>query len=139
MGKPEMNVGQFLEALKAIKPLHHYPSGETTEKTIEFDFCWFYPTNFASWRGDYSVVALGFDGQIGHASGLETPTLSALVARLDAQMGTIVEGWKGGDYDVNPRRRLRVANPGNSGCTVIVGVKDVDYRVIIQTRWRDAY
>jgi hypothetical protein len=139
MAKPEMNVGEFLDTLKGIDPDYRYRSGDTTAKTVEFDFCWFYPTTFNSWRGDYSVVALGFDGQIGHASGLKTPTVRELVATLVAQIGTTMTGWKGGDYTISRDRLLRVANPGNTGCTVIVGVKDVDYRVIIQTRWRDTY
>lgn len=48
-------------------------------------------------------------------------------------VGKTFTGWKGGDFVMGKNTPLWVANAGDVGSTGIVGFKDNDYEVILQT------
>jgi hypothetical protein len=115
----QWTLGQLIDALEAV---------EDKTNAVRFDFCNMVPTTLDSYRGYYEDLALGWEPQHGYPE----PTVPMLLEVLKDQIGTTVHGWKGGDYIVSRDQILFVANPGETGSTVIVGV-DNGYFTVIRT------
>ena len=49
----------------------------------------------------------------------ETHTARHLVETYSRQIGKEITGWKGGDYEVNPRELVYVASRGDTGPSII--------------------
>lgn len=96
---------------------------------VVFDFCRHSPTptGLRSYRGFYEDAALGWERVD------EPPTVATLLSMLRRDLGTTMQGWKGGDYRIDERTALWVANQGECESTAVVGVADHGYRVTIAT------
>lgn len=124
-----LTVGQFIDALKKM------PQSEA----IKFDFVHFGPSTLESYRGYYEDVALGYE-ECGYTRRLvpySYPTVEELRYHFEAMLGKVFCGWKGGNgTPVSLKTSLWVANPGETGDTVIIGVQQLLYVTII-TRQED--
>lgn len=110
-----LNVGAVIERLKRM--------GQEEQVT----------TTLESYRGYYEDAALGYgDGKY--------PKVKDLLAHFEATIGKVFHGWKGGNgTPISYKTALWVANPGETGDTVIVGVQqptECGY-VILLTRHED--
>jgi hypothetical protein len=94
---------------------------------VRYDWCYARPTTIASWRGVYSLPALGWSDTA------PIPTVAELLTELRRGLSDTFSGWKGGDYTYGHGDELRVDNPGEAGDTGIAGVLVRDHDVIIQT------
>lgn len=120
-----LNVGEFMDALRRHDP----------DEPVKYDFVHFGPTTLESYRGFYEDVALGYDDVTNGR--YDYPTVRSLLTHFEATLGKVFEGWKGGNgRPVTRDTDLWVANPGETGNTVIVGVQELVY-VTILTRHED--
>jgi hypothetical protein len=85
------------------------------EVFVYFDFCCFNPTDFGSFRGFYSDLAIGYEQ-------LPTPsTIKDFRLKLQAiANGQTFTGWKGGSYNMDGDSRIWVANSGEATETVLI-------------------
>lgn len=102
---------------------------ENPNDEVEFDFCGAAPTRFASYRGDYSELALGHD-----ITGAKPQKVSDLLAAARGCIGKTFEGYKGGDFIMHPHTPVRVDNWGEWTSTHITGVESGSGTVILVTR-----
>lgn len=125
-----LNVGQFMDRLKAMP----------ADEPVKFDFVHFGPTKLESYRGFYEDAALGYE-ECGHlrAGGVYGyPKAGELLAHFERTMGKVFCGWKGGNgRPIIRDTSLWVANPGETGGTVIVDVQYLESYVTIVTRHED--
>lgn len=115
-----MRLGKFIDALKACKP----------DADVIFDFYGFSPDGLASYRGYYDHLAFGFTDD-------KAAKVSDILALAEDAMGKTFEGYKGGDFTMGADTPLWVGNYGESRSTAIVGVKNCDWRVILETAYVD--
>lgn len=80
------------------------------EKPVYFDVLNLAPTTFASYRGYYDDLALGFSGDYSASA----PTVAQLLEQCKAAKKETFQGWKGGDYRMDDRSTVWVANRGNT-------------------------
>jgi hypothetical protein len=104
-----LSLGEFIDKLKKLPK----------EAVIQFDFGGSVPTEFESYRGYYSELALGFTGEYG----ITMPTVKRLLELAEAAVGDTFQGWKGGDHEMSRETSLFVANPGNTSDTFIKDVR----------------
>jgi hypothetical protein len=115
-----LKYGEFITALERMP----------ADEPVKFDFVHFGPTRINSYRGFYEDAALGY--QRPDDSDYEFPTVEELVRRLTSVLGHVFEGWKGGNgRPIRLESSLWVANPGETGDTVIVDVQNLTYVTII--------
>lgn len=110
------NVGQFMDKLARMDP----------DEQVKYDFVHFRPTTLQSYRGFYEDAALGYsdDG--------DYPIVKDLLAHFEHTLGKVFEGWKGGNgRPITRETSLWVANPGETGDTIIVDVQKLLYVTII--------
>jgi len=107
---------------------------------IAFDFCGLVPTSFASSRGDYSEIALGWADQRGSIDSLRRareewpePSVATLLDRARRAIGVRFPGWKGGGCTATQGTLLWVDNPGEWSNTTITGVELCDGVAVIRT------
>lgn len=117
----QISLGGFIDLL-AQRPADHF---------ITYDFAGLVPTSFASYRGYYDQLALGWGADCAR------PTVGQLLKLCGDTVGETFEGWKGGDYRMTLRTPLWVANPGNTGSTAIVGLHPQEYWTYIATEFHD--
>jgi len=91
---------------------------------VHFDFEEAFPTTFASWRGDYNQLALGFDlsGYNQKRPNTTPQTVEELIAKAYFCDGMMFQGWKGGGYQMSMQTPICIANPGNAGNTILTRV-----------------
>jgi hypothetical protein len=100
------------------------------EAEVRFDFCSLTPTRFASWRGIYAELALGWT-----ADPAGPLTVAELLELARACVGQTFHGWKGGEFAMRSATRVWVDNPGESTMTKLSMVRlDGDGVVILDTR-----
>lgn len=121
--KPQMTLGEFIRALERQEPDEH----------VKFDFVHFGPTMLDSYRGYYEQLALGYEecGRMHGSTQYEYPTVLQLHNHCKEALYKVFTGWKGGNYAIDDRTQLWVANPGESGGTAIVNVEKRLYVTII--------
>ena len=101
------------------------------DEPVKFDFVHFGPTTVESYRGYYEDAALGY-ATPDSGTGYNFPTVSALVAHLEATIGKVFHGWKGGNgRPITRDSSLWVANPSETGDTVVVDVQELTYVTLI--------
>ncbi len=93
---------------------------------VRFDFEYLHPDGFASYRGYYSDLAIGF-------SEFAQSTCSDFRNGLRECIGETFTGYKGGDNTMNGDTPVWVANYGHTGGTGIVRVSFDDYGVVLHT------
>lgn len=122
-----LTLGQFITKLKQ----------QPEENFVFFEFCDFVPTEFGSWRGLFSELALGY------APWRESEPLavSSLIALAKSAIGATYTGFKGGQYEMTKQTTLWADNCGEATRTAIVDVKTFDaedcYSTKIITQWLD--
>ena len=123
MSRPQMTLGEFIRALQR----------QDEDEPVKFDFVHFGPTTLASYRGYYDQLALGYEecGRMRRDMQYDYPKVKELIAHCEAAIGKTYTGWKGGDYTMDERTALWVANPGESGSTGIINVEGHTYVTII--------
>lgn len=122
----QLNLGQLIEQLEKVE--------DPDESDVYFDFGYTVPTTWASWRGIYAELAIGWSEP---NAKVKAPTVSAFLAACRACVGQAFEGWKGGDFVMGLHTPVWVANPGDANNTAIVGVQDLGYRAILRTAYRE--
>lgn len=111
-----------------IKSLETRPE----DSWLRFDFCGISPIDVDSYRGFYEDLAL-VPSEFNQSSDV---TVGSFLPTLKRAVGETFEGWKGGDYVMDEKTLLWVAQRGNSNSTAVVGVAwSGDYETIIQTAW----
>jgi hypothetical protein len=118
-------IGDLLDVLAK------YP--DTSEVFFEFGFM--RPTTIASFRGDYSMAALGYGSS-------SSPHVKHTVRELCTELlratdGRTFEGWKGGDFTFNHDTELWVDNYGDGSHTRIYKVKYDSFVVSLRCKWRE--
>ena len=94
---------------------------------IYYDFCDCAPADVDSWRGAYSLPAIGW-----RPPG-KTVTVATVMRELINSISRFHSGWKGGTYRFTADQPLHVDNVGESTCTMVVDVVDRRSEVIICT------
>lgn len=113
-----MTLGEIIAALEALPG---------KQRSICFDWCRMAPGELDSYRGFYDHLALG----------IKTDTRVAvddLLGRVKAACGKCFEGYKGGTYWMGRHTPIWVANYGAVTGWGIAGIRDDDYRVVIETK-----
>jgi hypothetical protein len=126
----QLTLGQLIEKIEAIVK-KGYKCHDDSEPTVRYDFEYLFPTTIDSWRGSYAELALNFE-----TSGEELP-VSKFLELLKSAVGKTFEGYKGGDFIMDERTPIWVANYSHSGNTAVVDVLDCDYQVILVTGYRE--
>lgn len=116
-----MDLGKLIKLLELEDPEH----------SVRFDFVYTRPTKLHSYRGYYDQLALGWcdDGEI--------IRVKEILEDCRDAVGKIFTGWKGGEYRMDETTKVWVANPSESGATLIAGVIDNGYQTMITTRQSD--
>jgi hypothetical protein len=123
----QMTLGRLIKATESIDKLT--ASGE--EKTVHFDFACFFPCGISSWRGAYDELALEY------CSSGNAITISEFIQLLKGAVGKTFLGWKGGEYVMTEDTPIWVSNPGEACDTAVLGVKDIGWRIVIETGYRE--
>ena len=114
----QMCLGELISKLEGIAD---------KKKQVQFEFEYLHPTCFQSYRGYYSDLAIGFDGD-----GVYPNVEKVLIQAKDC-IGKAFEGYKGGYYTMHEATPIWVANWGKSGGTGVVGVRENEYTVFLET------
>ena len=135
----QLNLGGFYEKVSAfVKFNKHVLGSDEKEGKVYYDFGYFFPLEINSYRGDYSHLALNieidtayqYDGSVIKKEPL-TP-LAFYKLLLDAD-GKEFPTYKDCPYILGFSSPLWVANWGESGWTIPVGVKQYYDNLIIET------
>jgi hypothetical protein len=86
---------------------------------------------FMSYRGYYEDLAI--------SPRSDAKIVADVLAEARAALGEAFEGYKGGDYPMHKGSLLWVAEYGNSGGNMLVGVRQEADRVILETELHDDY
>lgn len=113
-----MNYTQPLKLGEFIEKLQQQPQ----ENRITFDFGGFVPTSFASWRGFYNQLALGYEKPEYN----KEITAANLLQLATDTVGVTMWGYKGGSYLMTKETNLWADNYGESTGTAIVDVVTFD-------------
>lgn len=97
------------------------------ERTVKFDFCYFYPSGTHSYRGYYEQLAIGYSDEA------TAPEVGDFLEELKGAVGQDYYGYKGGVYTMTENTPVWVDRPRNASGTGVVGVRDNGYQVIIET------
>jgi hypothetical protein len=130
MNRPKhLTIGETITALKAAE--------YNDDADVRFDFGYFVPCKAQSYRGFYDQLALGFSEDRRADSGWLLRTPNAVIQELEQAIGQTYEGYKGGDFVMRVDTPLWVANTGESPGTGVIGIRSLNYTVIIETRYVD--
>lgn len=116
-----------LRTQATVGQLRKWLQRQREEHTVRFDFGGLYPAGFASYRGYYEDLAIGFSA--------DPRTVGSLLAELDAILGHEITGYKGGAYRVMTETRLWVANWGTASGTMLIGASRGDGPLVLLTRY----
>lgn len=123
-----MTVAELIDQLER----HH------DAERVVFDFGCMVPTDFQSWRGSYSELALGY-GNEPDMDGPEAPSAKELRQRLKDACSRYHHGYKGGEFKMGPNTEIWVDNWGECSCTVLTGVyRQFKSTLMLLTRHEDA-
>lgn len=117
-------IGNLLDALEKFHP----------DFEVMFEFGHLRPTDIASWRGDYSMAALGYAVYSGDAPSTVETLMFALNRSIDGRSHT---GYKGEEYTFNRDTQLWVDNYGDGSHTRITKVHLRYEMVVLRCKWKD--
>lgn len=116
-----MRLGEIIDELAGIDE----------NEPVEFDFGGCQPNRLDSYRGYYSDLAIGYtndeDGWV----------VGKLRSALTEAVGSVFEGYKGGDYRMGRETPVWVANYGRSHGVAVVRVERQSWRVVLHTAMID--
>ena len=98
------------------------------EPYVMFDFCGMRPGAIGSYRGFFSRLAIGYSEDVPMVA------VSDFLQQLKSAVGKTYEGYKGGQYRMGLDTPLWVANYGRCTETILCGVTDLEYAVVLRTR-----
>ncbi len=126
-----LNLGALIDAFEEQAKW----GGEGTHVT--FDFGGLAPEGLCSYRGYYEDLAMMFTSE--QAFGEDNHTVGAMFKTLKDAVGEYFTGWKGGEYKASRESTVWVAQNGETGSTVITGIRrgDDDYIVVIETAYEE--
>lgn len=118
-----LTVIQLINEIKKLK----------RDTAIRYDFGYFSPVGFHSYRGFYEDVAIGFEYRQDNLMAMD------FLKQLKNMLGKEIHGWKGGTYIVEPDSYLWVSKDASeANGTVITGVTDLGYGyAILNTAYED--
>lgn len=99
------------------------------DEVVRFDFGYFVPRSFHSYRGFYGHLALSY---------MDAPvdvTVELLLHRLRDAIDKTFEGYKGGSFRMHLQTPIWVAEEDEAPSTAIIGIADCHYMTILETRW----
>jgi hypothetical protein len=111
-----MTLGNLIDILERKEP----------DKPVMFDFVHFRPKGIHSFRGYYYQLAIGYTTD-------EDMTVGKLLQMLKDADGKTFTGYKGGEYIMDRKTRVWVANRHESGTTGIINVRDDSWCVRLIT------
>ncbi len=114
-------LGNFIEQLEKVVD---------KSKHITFEFPGVYPSTFASYRGCYQDIALGYE--TGYSVGNHVD-VEIILKRAIECIDKSFEGWKGGTFLMDKSSTLWVSNQGECFGMCISGIEEKEYEVIIKT------
>ena len=117
----------------SIGELRLFLSRKEPTAKVRYDFVYFFPHGCHSWRGDYSMPAIGYSD--GHDELCEQSTVAYVLKCLETLVNEEFTGWKGGEYRFDDDAILHVAKPREAANTVIVNVTDDHGEVILNTAY----
>lgn len=143
----QMTLGELIARLEPLVEKQEGIKERYKEETcVVFDFTSAIPTGFSSWRGNYSELAVnysfngygdmkGYSKKEGFTSSFEPKpfTLTEFLEMAKSCLGKSFCGWKGGDFIMGKTTPLWVDNDGDCGSTGIVGVRDEEYEIVLET------
>lgn len=118
-----LNLGQLIKCLDELPE----------ETTVRFDFGYFSPKGYHSYRGHYEDLGLGYE------HGNHNLKAKDYAKELHSYIGQTIEGYKGGAYVVTAKTGLWVSGSSRE-CTgtTIFNVRDLGYdSAIIETRYEE--
>jgi hypothetical protein len=127
---PVITLGELLKKLDSLETEYESYDGKLEPKSVRFNFGSLVPTDFASWRGVYAEIALGY-GMQGYDGDDKAPTLAEFIEQVRATIGSTYEGWKGGDFTMTEDTPVWIDNPGNYTNTMLVDIQDDKYSVTL--------
>lgn len=121
------------ELIKSIENLGIYKD-DGTNKHVVFDFCTAIPTDFDSWRGDYSLLAIGYKmtGRDDN-TGLQRVTAKEFLQLCKDCIGKTFTGYKGSEFIMNKNSSVWVDNYGSYTQTGLVSVESDEYNIYLNT------
>lgn len=128
MQQPDgLTLGELISQLESCRLLDN----QGNPKNVQYDFGDMAPTHLMSWRGIYAELAIGYSEFV---SGVN---IVSLLDELRSGIGKTFEGYKGQDFTMDERTPLHVANYGQVSSTVITGIYDNGYQIILLTAYKD--
>lgn len=127
MMQRQMTLGDLINAIESLDRIS--PNGQ--EKTVRFDFAYFFPSGISSWRGAYEELALEYSN-----SG-EALTVSKFIQLLKDAVGQTFTGWKGGEFVMTEYTPIWISNPGEACYTAVLGIRDEGWIIIIETGYQE--
>lgn len=130
----QLTLGEMILKLEPIVARQ----GEVIEKykeeaKVEYDFGRLFPTTIDSWRGSYAELALDYTEDDSKSE----MKVSDFLQMLKDAVGKTFEGYKGGDFTMNKRTPVWVANYGKANNTAVIDIVDGDYFVMIVTGYME--
>lgn len=94
---------------------------------VFFDFSNAHPAGLRSWRGSYEELAIEYevDGN--------PLTVEIFLQQLKDAVGSVFQGYKGGDFRMGKNTPVWAANYGDSGNAGVVDVAEEQNKVILKT------
>ena len=114
-----ISLGEFIRLLKTCKK----------DAWIRFDFCYFAPDYLHSYRGWYEHLAFSCGRT------WQSTLAKDVLIECEQAIGRTYRGYKGGDYVMDENTPLWVDESENASGTAIVNIKDLDYEVVIETKF----
>lgn len=104
---------------------------EPQDNDVVFDFGGFTPDLLASYRGDYSQLAISYRQNI------DDMKVSELLGKLKEAVGKTFVGYKGGDYKMDTDTLIWAANTGETPHTAITGIANCTWKTVLTTEFCD--
>ncbi len=136
----QLSLGQIIEKLEVLAEKSKEQEEERDEPMqVDYDFGTCIPTKLASWRGNYSELALGYmlSGYDNDKDHFAKTTVHELLAEMKSAMGKVFDGWKGGEFMMGENTPVWVDNQGNASNTAIIDIVDDGWRVLIMTQYHE--
>lgn len=111
-----LTLGQLISALE----------NQPRENKVFFDFCSNSPSRFSSYRGYYSCLALGYMNGDG-------PDVDTFLGQCRWTVGNTFTGYKGGEFLMEKKTAIWVANFGLLSNTIISDVSRYKEKTILHT------
>jgi len=106
-----MRLGALIKEIEVLLELDEI-SGDAN---VYFDFGRFSPVEMISWRGVYSELAITYENH-------KSISVDDFLVTIKSAVGTVFDGWKGGEFRMDENTLVWVSNPGECNHTSVSGV-----------------